>query len=376
MRRALSTFGFLGFLGLVCTGCMAGGLRVVDIGADTAKPANVQVLLAVEADKKPLAGLGRDNFAVFEDGIPIVSDAEVTVASPDMSPMQYTVLLLDWGGEFGGTPQADAVIDGATKLLQRLRPKQKLAVFAFDGAPDLHTVVAFSTPDAQAVASLAALRDFRARDTSSSLNGAAVAAGKLLQTEIAGNPMRGGSIVVVYHDPDRAGRVTPVDLDKAFKQPEYARLRRYAIGVGEDVKKAPIGPIGSTESVLVPSHADVPTQLDRIGEELASRGTSYYFVALCSRARAGQHEVRVDVSRKVTDEKGKESTQSASLRHKFSADGFGPGCKPKLPEELEALTAKPADKKDETAKKDDPKKDATKKDATKNEPKKDEPPKK
>lgn len=358
IRRALQTLAIV----LSATGCAAGGLRVIDVGADTAKPANVQILLSVEANKKPLVGLARESFAVYEDGALVVSPEEVTVASPDMSSMQYTVLLLDWGGEFGGTPQADAVIEGASKLLARLRPKQKVAVYAFDGAPDLHTVVAFGTPDAQATASLGALRDFRARDTSSNLNGAMVAAGKLLEAEIAGNPMRGGSIVTVYHDPDRAGRVTPPDLDKTFKQPEWARLRRFAIGVGEDVKQAQkgAGAIGATESVLVASHADVPAQLDHVGEEIAAVGTSYYFVALCSRARAGQHEARVDVSRKVLNDKGKEITESATLRHKFSADGFGPGCKPKLPAEIEALTAKPDEKKDD-AKKDEPKKDPQKK---------------
>lgn len=340
MRRALATLGFFAAL----SGCAPGGLRVVNVGADTAKPANVQVLVSVEANKQPVAGLGRDNFAVFEDAAPVTASEDVTVASPDMSSMQYTVLLLDWGGEFGGTPQADVVIEGATKLLQRLRPKQKIAIYAFDGAADLHTVVAFGTPDAQAASSLAALRDFRARDTSTNLNGAVAAAGKLLQAEIANNPMRNASIIAVYHDPDRASRVTPDELEKTFDPPDWARIRRFAIGVGEDVKTAHIGPVGATGSVRVPSHADVPAALDRLGEEFAQRATSYYFVALCSRARAGEHELRIDVSRKVPDAKGKEVVQTASLRHKFSADGFGPGCKPKLPDEIGALTTKPADK--------------------------------
>jgi len=361
----------LGALALAATGCASGPLRVVNVGADTAKPANVQILLSVEADKKPVAGLAREAFSVYEDGVLIASPEEVTVASPDMSSMQYTVLLLDWSGEFGGSPQADAVIEGASTLLGHLRPKQKVAVYAYDGAPDLHTVAAFATPDPQALASLTALRDFRARDTTSNLNGAIVAAGKLLQAEIGGNPMRGGSIVVVYHDPDRAGRVTAQDLDKAFAQPDWARVRRYAIGVGEDVKqsqatsKAALAIVGATGSFVVPSHAEVPAQLDKVGAELATLGTSHYFVALCSRARAGQHEARVDVARKVMNDKGKEVTERASLSHRFSADGFGPGCKPKLPAEIEALTAKPEDKAD---------KDKAEKKDEKKEPKKDAPP--
>lgn len=340
MRRALATVGLL----LALSGCTPGGLRVVNVGADVAKPANVQMLLSVEANKQPVAGLVRANFAVFEDGAPVTSVEDVTVASPDMSSMQYTVLLLDWGGEFGGSPQADVVIEGATKLLQHLRPKQKVAVYAFDGAADLHTVVAFGQPDAQAASSLAALRDFRARDTSTNLNGAVAAAGKLLQAEIAGNPMRNASIIAVYHDPDRASRVSGEELEKMFDPPEWARIRRFAVGVGEDVKGARIGPVGATGSVLVPSHANVPAELDRLGEEMARRATSYYFVALCSHARAGEHELRIDVSRTIADAKGKEVVQTSSVHHKFSADGFGPGCKPKLPSELDALTAKPADK--------------------------------
>jgi hypothetical protein len=360
MKAAIALWAALLF------GC-EGGLRVINAGADTAKPANVRLLVSVEADKKPVMGLKPDSFAVYEDGVASTS-ADFTVASPDMTSMQYTALLLDWSGKLSDV-EAQQMSEGADALVKKLKPKQKVAIYAFDGNADLHPVVPFTASDAQVTAGLDGLKTWKARDTTSNLNGAIVAGAKALRTEMGENLMHGGNLITVYRDADRASRATTKDIDDLFSQPDYSRIRRFAVSVGEPAKQARIGPAGSTETVAIEGPGVLPITLGKTGDTIASFGGSYYVVIVCSHARAGEHELKLEVTRKSVDDKGKESSQKGTLTHKFSADGFTAGCTPAIPSEVESLTIKPEpvpvkdEKKDKEKDKDkDEKKDDKKKD--------------
>jgi hypothetical protein len=325
------------FLALAAWSC-GGGLRVANIASSAEKPANVMVFLSVDAEKTPVPGLGEEAFKVFEDGVPVTAD--LRIVNPDMTATQFTVLLLDWSGHVTAS-DAGAMIDGAAALMAKLRPKQKVAVYAFDGSPDLHPVVAFSAPDDRAKASLEALKDYKPQDETSNLNGAVAGGMKALRAALGeSDPLTGGQLVVVARGSDRAARTKREQLQELFKAPETAKTRRFAIGVGEDAKLAQLDSIGTNDTIYVANAGALSSALEGLGERLGSFAQSNYFISFCSGARAGQHELRVEVSRKIKTEKGGEVEQTGRLTQKFSADGFGGGCKPKIPEEFAALLPK------------------------------------
>jgi hypothetical protein len=337
-------------------GC-GGGLRVTNVGSDTVKPANVQVLFVVEDEEKQeaIVGLGPESFQVYEDNALVSSAESFKIVNPDLTSSQSTLLLLDWSGNVAGTPEATAMIDAATAFVNRIRP-QKIAVFAFDGSPDLHPVVAFGATEQQAKAGFDALKDWKPRDDTSNLNGATLAALKALRAT-TGDLIAGGALVIVSRQPDRAGRVSERDLDAALQKPENDRIRRFSIslspaapkgtpeekskgtsgggdGFGSGFRSRGAGATAAPASSSSATTADIGTKLDELAARIGGFGKGYYMLALCSGARAGRHEVRIEVTRKLTNEKGHETTQSGTLTHKFSAEGFGPGCKPTIPPEL------------------------------------------
>lgn len=370
-RGIVLAFAFFAF------GC-EGSLHVINAGADTAKPANVRMLVSVEADKKPVMGLKPDAFTVYEDGVQSAA-SDFTVASPDMTSMQYTLLLLDWSGKLSDI-EATQMTEGADALVKKLRPKQKVAVYAFDGAADLHPVIAFNASDAQVTSGLDGLKTWKARDNTSNLNGAIMAGAKALRTEMGENLMHGGTMITVVRDSDRASRASMKEIEELFAEPDYTRIRRFAVTIGEPGKQAKIGPVGSNETVAIEGPGVLGIKLAAMGDTIASFGSSYYVVVVCSHARAGEHELKIEVTRRSVDDKGKESSQKGTVSHKFSADGFAAGCTPAIPSEVESLTIKPEpvpvkedkekDKDKDKDKKDDKKKDDAKKDDAKKDDKK------
>ena len=327
----------ISLLALAAISC-GGGLRVANIASSVEKPANVMVYLSVDAEKVPVPHLGDEAFKVFEDGVAVTAD--LRIVNPDMTATQFTLLLLDWSGRV--TPSdAVAMTDGAAALMAKLRPKQKVAVYTFDGSPDLHPVVAFSAPDDRAKANLDALKDYKPKDETTNLNGAVVAGMKVLRTALGeSDPMTGGQLVVVARGADRAARVKREQIQELFKAPDAAKIRRFVVGVGEDAKLAQLDYIGTNDTMNAPSVGALASTLDALGGRLSSFAQSNYFVSYCSGARAGQHELRVEVMRKIKTDKGGEVELTGTLTTKFSADGFGGGCKPKIPQEFEALVSK------------------------------------
>jgi hypothetical protein len=340
------------------------------------KPAAVQVLFAVEEETnhEAVLGLGPDAFQIYEDNVLVSSPDALKVINPDLTATQSTLLLLDWSGNAAGTPDAAAMLDATNAFVAKVRP-QKVAVYAFDGTPELHPVAPFGASEAQLKSGLDALKDWKPKDDTSNLNGATAAALKTLRGA-TGDLIAGGALVIVSRQPDRAGRVSQKDLDEVLQKPENSKIRRFSVSLsqaGQPVAKSSEGGFFEGEGFhrrganaaqpavrSTATTADLPAKLEELGGRVAGFGKGYYFLVVCSGARAGQHEVRVEVTRKLTDAKGHTSVQNGTLTHKFSADGFGPGCKPTVPPEF---TTAPEQLKTET--KPEPKPEAKPKPAAK-----------
>lgn len=335
---------------LSLTAC-GGGLKLTPIRSTQAKPSNVAVYFKVETSGgEPIGGLASDSFKIYEDK-ELVSqfESKQTILNPEVAASHYTLLLVDMSGSISGSNSVDALVDAVGTFADKVEGQQKVAVFAFDGAAELHPIVAFGSAGG-AKAGAKVLTTSKFGDTSTNLNGAIVKGFAELDKALASaeHPMRFGTLVVFSDGTDRARRVSKEDVQKAISETKYDV---FAIGLGAEMQESQLKEIGKDGTARADDKAAVVTAFDTIATRIAARTKSYYLLSYCSPARAGKHEVSITAVTK--DDKGNES--SGSLTSDFDATGFTPNCDPNQKPSFDLS------KGDALA----PKKDDTKKDDTK-----------
>ncbi len=163
------------------------------------------------------------------------------------------------------------------------------------------------------------LAGFKPKDPSTNLNGAIVAAIKILQDEMqrstAQLPL--GTLVVFSDGTDHAARVSHDALMKALDGVDFSVL---VIGVGSEIDQGELEAIGRDGTSLSKDPGAMSKAFSDIAARLEAYSKSFYLLSYCSPARAGEHELEVD-SQTLDGTSG-------SLSYRFSAEGFGPDCDP------------------------------------------------
>ena len=322
------------------------------------KPSNVAVYFKVRAQGgDPVPGLTADKFRIYEDG-QLVSqyESKQTILNPEVAAVHYTLLLVDMSGsvtESGTTPDLVAAVSAFT---DRVEKQQKVAIYAFDGSPDLYPVVAFTDQPGSAKAGAQQLSSFKPKDPSTNLNGAVVKALDELDNSLgkAKQPLKFGTLVVFTDGTDRANRVSEADMRQHIREKPFDV---FAIGLGAEIKQPQLEEVGKSGTALATDKNAIVKAFDDVGAKVDARTKSYYLLSYCSPARAGKHEVRIEAA--IKDEGGQEKT--GSLKSEFDATGFAPGCDPSTPPAFDVtkgdeLAPPPEEKKSDKADKD--KKDA------------------
>ena len=66
--------------------------------------------------------------------------------NPEVAAEHYTLLLVDMSGSVAESDQVPALQAAATELVSQIEgSSQRVAVYAFDGAEELHPIVGFTT---------------------------------------------------------------------------------------------------------------------------------------------------------------------------------------------------------------------------------------
>jgi len=304
---------------LLAAGCLHLGL----VDASVKKPSNVAVYFNVTDDKHVgVPNLTAEQFHVYEDG-KIVSpfESKQTILNPEVAAVQYTLLLMDMSGSVTNSGQAPVLADAAAGFSERVGKTQEVAVYAFDGAKEIHPMVGFTSGGGSVAGGINALRSYKPRDPSTNLNGAVIEALTVLskQMERAQQPLRFGTLVVFTDGTDHAHRVSREDLMKALDD-VGEQISVFVIGVGAEIDSGELRAIGRSGTVLSKNPAEVKAAFDKIAEQVEAYTKSFYLFSYCSPARAGEHEVRIEA-----DVKGR---GAGSLDYKFNANGFTPNCDP------------------------------------------------
>lgn len=302
-------------------GC-AGGLQLTAVRATSNKPSNVVVYFKVQDGDTPVGGLEADSFRIYEDR-ELVSkfESKQTILNPEVAASHYTLLLVDMSGSVVDGGAVDVLVEAVNTFTEKVEKNQKVAIFAFDGAADLHQIAPFSAQGAAGAGKT--LAAYKPKDPSTNLNGAVILGLKELDKALAAanNPLRFGTLVVFTDGTDRAHRVSNDDVKKALDEAKYDI---FAIGLGAEMKESELSSLGRNGTAKATDKASVVTAFDTIASRIDAATKSYYLLSYCSPARAGKHKVKIEAVEK--DKSGSERT--GSLESDFDATGFGTGCDP------------------------------------------------
>ena len=305
---------------LLVGGC-ALHLRMVD--ASVRKPSNVAVYFNVTDHKGVgVANMTAEQFHIYEDG-KLVSpfESKQTILNPEVAAVQFTLLLMDMSGSVTNSGAQGPLTDAASGFSERVSKTQEVAVYAFDGAKEIHPIVGFTSGGGSVKGGIDALRSYKPRDPSTNLNGAVIEALATLskQMERSQQPLRFGTLVIFTDGTDHAHRVSREDLMKALDDVQ-AQISVFVIGVGAEIDPGELRAIGRQGAVVSKNPGEVKAAFDKIAEQVEAYTRSFYLFSYCSPARAGEHEVRIEADVK---DRGK-----GDLLYHFDAKGFGPNCDP------------------------------------------------
>ena len=303
---------------LVLAAC-GSSLKLTLIDGTARRPSNVAVYFTVDTTSgDPVPGLTAERFKIYEDDQPVsVLESKQTILNPEVAAAHFTLLLVDMSGSVSESGDVPVIVQSAQAFAERVQKYQKIAVYTFDGSPDIHEIAGFSS-GANAAAGVARLASYKAGDPSTNLNGAILAALATLHRQMANaaTPLVFGTLVVFTDGSDRAARVPREKLHEALDKNDLDIL---VIGVGTEIDGGELRYIGKSGAILTKDRAQIAQAFDKAAARIEAFSKRYYLLGYCSPARAGLHRVRIATSA---------DGASGSLEYNFNAAGFGAPCDP------------------------------------------------
>ncbi|HEY8090470.1 MAG TPA: VWA domain-containing protein [Polyangiaceae bacterium] len=337
------------------------GLQLTPIKASQQKPSNVAVYFKVETQQgDPVGGLTADRFHIYEDGqLVSMYESKQTILNPEVAAVHYTMLLVDMSGSITASGSSDSVVQAVGAFSDRVAKQQKVAIYAFDGSPDLYPIVPFTDQPGSTHAGVQQLATFKPKDPSTNLNGAVVKALDELDASLgkASQPLKFGTLVIFTDGTDRANRVP----ESTMKQHVHEKpFDVFAIGLGAEIKGPQLQEIGKSGTAMASDKNAIVKAFDDVGARVEAKTRSYYLLSYCSPSRAGKHEVRIEA---LFVQPQSQNEDRGSMTSDFDATGFGPGCDPNTPPTFDvtkgdALAPPPPDDHKDTKKDDKPAKPA------------------
>jgi len=325
VKRALDALRSLPAL-LSVTGCaMAGSMNVEPVAVSTQKPGNVALFVAVSEHGEAVPGLDRQAFKVYENGVALDNDqVQLTLLPVSSAASEHAAVLVDMSKSLSADDKK-ALSTSLRSFIARLRQRQAVSLYAFDGSPKTHFIADYAK-DARAEpdekdTSMDRLLGFARKDSSSSLYTAVMdGATKLTNAMNAeGRPIENGSVIVIALNPDLAGRVDDSKVrDFVSNSPHHY----YLMTVGPWATSSDVSFLGKNGAARAASVNTLSTPLETLASTVDDAHFRNYLVSYCSPARAGARDLRLEVT--TTDAQGRKSI--GRYETQFDATGFGPGC--------------------------------------------------
>jgi hypothetical protein len=219
---------------------------------------------------------------------------------------------------------------------QGFAPGQKMAVYYFDGRPEIIQVVGFTADLGELKRGIQSLQGHRIVDDSTNLYGAVSRAIDVLDERKRGRDQLYGSALTVFTDGTHQAGTTWPTLRGIFgwdespdgkptttaypgKREVILKARRsdhalFTIGLGGEIDEKVLARIGREGFVSAANVAGLPNAFNR----LIDLQHSTYVVTYCSPRRTGRHRLKVAVEWEG---------MKGSYTHRYSADGFSGTCR-------------------------------------------------
>jgi hypothetical protein len=306
---------------------VTGGVQVEPVAVSAQKPGNVALYVAVSKQGNGVLGLQREDFKVYENGVPLDNDqVKLTLLSTNASTSRRAAVLVDMSKALK-REERKSLADALRPFIARLRQREPVSLYAFDGAEKVHLVQEYAQ-DARAEpdekdTSMDRLLSFNRKDASTSLYSAVVDGAEKLSASLAaeGRPVENGTLIVVALNPDSAGRIEESKV-RDFVQDSPHHI--FLITVGTTASSADIAFIGKTGGTRAGSPMTMSAPLNDVANAVDDELFRNYLVSYCSPGRAGKRDLKLEVT--TRDAQGKASVGSYSTT--IDAEGFGPGCDP------------------------------------------------
>ena len=308
------------------------GLQLTPIKMTQQRPSNVAVYFKVEnSSGAPVGGLTAEQFRIYEDS-QLVSqyESKQTILNPEVAAVHYTLLLVDMSGSVSESGNGDAIAQAVGTFADRVEKQQRVAIYAFDGSPELHPIVPFTDQTGSAKAGAQQLATYKPKDPSTNLNGAVVKALDELDSALgkANQPLKFGTVVVFTDGTDRANRVPESAMRQHIREKPFDV---FAIGLGAEIKEEQLREIGKSGTAMAADKNAIVKAFDDVGAKVEARTKSFYLLSYCSPSRAGEIGYRVRIEAVLKDPNDKKASRMAVSRATSDATGFGPGCDPNTP---------------------------------------------
>jgi len=312
------------------SGCnlVTGGVKVEPVAVSTQKPGNVALYVSVSKHGNGVIGLKEEDFKVYENGAPLDNEQiKLRLLSTNASTSRHATVLVDMSKPLK-REERKSLADALRPFIARLRQREPVSLYAFDGAEKAHLVQEYPQQETHAEAddkdtSMERLLSFSRKDASTSLYSAVIDGAEQLSASLAaeGRPVENGTLVVVALNPDTAGRVEESKLrDFVDESPHHIFL----MTVGTAASSADISFIGKTGGTRAGSAMTMSAPLNDVANAVDDELFRNYLVSYCSPGRAGKRDLKLEVTSR--DSQGKASVGSYSTV--FDAEGFGAGCDP------------------------------------------------
>ena len=300
------------------------GLKVTQIDHAVAPPANVASLIRVtHCDGRPLeTRLAPENFSMAEDGQVLSTYEALREVRPTRREIsELTVIVLDLSGSIHRSGLKEKMIEGTRSLISQLGDNRRIAIYGFDGRPDLIPYSNFTDEPEEIEQALDRILAADLVDDSTNLYGAVVNALEILdtavQTEIRNvTQVTHGTLVLFTDGTDRAKRVRGYSARMAV---EHSPHSTFTIGVGAEIDAEILAQLGNTGHMLVDDPEKITDAFEQVGRDVSARALQDYVVSYCSPSRAGAHDLTIKV-------RSEEQIGQTTLT--FHADNFGAGCDP------------------------------------------------
>jgi hypothetical protein len=325
-KRALLSLALLGAL----SGCnlVSGGVNVEPVAVSTQKPGNVALYVSVSKHGNGVLGLKKDDFKVYENGAALDNDQiKLTLLSTDASTSRHATLLVDMSKSLK-REEKKSIADALRPFIARLRQREPVSLYAFDGAEKAHLVQEYAQQETRGEpdekdTSMDRLVGFSRKDSSTSLYSAVMDGAEQLSSSLGaqGRPVENGTLIVVALNPDSAGRVEESKLRDFIDQSPH---HIFLMTVGTAASSADITFIGKTGGTRAGSPMTMSAPLNDVANAVDDELFRNYLVSYCSPGRAGKRDLKLEVT--TRDAQGKATVGSYSTT--FDAEGFGPGCDP------------------------------------------------